>query len=72
MPRRYIIPMQEIYKRRALEWEYHFKNRRTVAENLVMYDQYRVTRTLQREMPAPIMRADGSLLECLKTVHLRE
>ena len=68
MPRRYIIPVREIYKRRAAEFEYHYNNHRTVTETMVMYDAYRVANTLRREIPAPIMRADGSLIEGLATV----
>lgn len=71
MPRRYIIPKKEVLRRRALEWEYHFNNRRTVTETFVVYDPYRVINTITREVPAPIMRADGSLLEGLATVRGR-
>lgn len=68
MPRRYIIPKKEVLRRRALEWEYHYNNRRIVAETFGMYDPYRVVNTLQKEIPAPIMRTDGSLLEGLATI----
>lgn len=68
MSRRYIIPQKEILKRRALEWEYHYNNRRKVAECFVMYDRDRVINTITREIPSPIMRADGSLLDGLATV----
>lgn len=71
MPRRYIIPKKEVLRRRALEWEYHYNNRRIVAETFSLYDNYRVIATIQREVPFPIMRADGSLLEGLKTVQGR-
>lgn len=68
MPRKYIIPKKEVIARRALEWEYHYNNRRKVRECFVVYDPVRVIATITREIPAPIMRADGSLLEALATV----
>ncbi len=71
MPRRYIIPKKEVIRRRALEWEYHYNNHRIVSETFVMHDPYRVINTISREVPAPIMRADGSLLEGLATVRGR-
>ena len=71
MPRRYIIPKQEVLRRRALEWEHHYNNRRIVTETFVVYDPFRVINTINRNVPAPIMRADGSLLEGLATVRGR-
>lgn len=68
MARKYIIKQKEVLARRALEWEYHFNNRRTVKEVFVIYDPLRVINTLTREIPSPIMRADGSLLEGIATV----
>lgn len=68
MPRKYIIPKKEVLARRALEWEYHYGNHRTVSECFGLYDKARVINTLTREIPAPIMRADGSLLEGIATV----
>lgn len=68
MPRKYIIPKKEVIARRALEWEYHYNNRRKVRECFVVYDPLRVINTITREIPAPIMRADGSLLEGIATV----
>lgn len=71
MPRKYIIPKKEVLTRRALEWEHHYNNRRKVKECFVVYDAFRVINTITREIPPPIMRADGSLLECLATVRGR-
>lgn len=71
MPRKYIIPKKEVITRRALEWEHHYNARRTVAEVFAFYDPARVASTITREIPPPIMRADGSLLEGLATVRGR-
>lgn len=71
MARKYIIPKKEVIARRALEWEYHYNNRRTVKEVFGIYDPLRVINTITREIPAPIMRADGSLLEGIATVRGR-
>lgn len=71
MPRKYIIPKKEVLARRALEWEYHYGNRRKVKEVFGIYDPLRVINTITREIPAPIMRADGSLLEGIATVRGR-
>lgn len=68
MPRKYIIPKKEVIARRALEWEYHYGNHRAITEVFGLYDKDRVINTIKREIPAPIMRADGSLLEGLATV----
>ncbi|MBL0320759.1 MAG: hypothetical protein IPP74_15900 [Alphaproteobacteria bacterium] len=71
MARKYIIPKKEVLARRALEWEYHYGNRRKVMEVFGIYDPLRVINTITREIPSPIMRADGSLLEGIATVRGR-
>lgn len=71
MPRKHIVTKKEMIARRAKEWEYHYNNRRKVQEVFAIYDPLRVASTITREIPPPVMRLDGSLIEGIATIRGR-
>jgi len=68
MPRLHIVPIKNVYASRAKEWERHYNNWRKVQETFSMYDKASVIRVLQQEIPVPIMRTDGSLVDGIPTL----
>jgi hypothetical protein len=71
MPRLNVVPIKKVYARRAKEYEYHLNNRRTVKNVFSLYDQASVIRVLRREIPEPVMRTDGSLVDGIPTLRGR-
>jgi len=71
MPRLHTVTIKEIYASRAKEWERHYNNRRVVQETYAIYDHASVCRVLQREIPPPVMRTDGSLVDGIPTLRGR-
>lgn len=71
MPRLHTVPIKQVYASRAKEYERHYNNRRTVQETFSVYNQTSVIRVLQQEIPAPVMRTDGSLIDGIPTLRGR-
>jgi len=66
MPRRTIISVKEIYKRRASAWEWHYNNRKT-ARSAGMNTEH-IAQVVQRCVPRPVMRIDGTLSESIAVI----
>ena len=62
MPRSNVITIQDMYRRRATNWEHHYKNR-GLAKSFATEDQERISRAISQRVPYPKMLADGSLLD---------
>jgi hypothetical protein len=71
MPRLHKVTIKELYASRAKEFERHYNNHRTVQEVFAVYDHASVCRVLQREIPPPVMRTDGSLIDGIPTIRGR-
>lgn len=68
MPRRAIITKAKIFKRRAVAWEWHYRNRQTVRTASANMDTTKVAQILSRTIPPPVMRIDGTLTEGIATL----
>ena len=68
MPRAVVMPVKEIYTRRATNWEWHYKNR-SVAKLFAGEDAIRINYALNARLPVPELLVDGSLYDSL--THLR-
>lgn len=62
MPRKYVLSVDDINRRRGQSWEYHYNNRQ-LAKMYDPTDAARVSQIIMREAPPPEMRIDGSLLD---------
>lgn len=63
MARRVVISKKEIYRMRGTNWEWHYQHHVMVRGLGSSLDREKIARVIAREVPAPIMRIDGSLLE---------
>jgi hypothetical protein len=69
MPRREVLTVKEIYKRRATAWEMHYRNRTTARQIAIqMNDATRVIRAIQKHVPAPEIEFDGYLYRPLDVI----
>lgn len=68
MGRRIVISKNEIYKKRAQSWEYHYSNRGLVKQISLSLDAQKIINTIVRYVPAPQLRVDGCLLEGMDTL----
>lgn len=68
MSRRVVISQKEIYRRRGTEWAWHYKNYVFVRGLGTSLDREKIASVIQREVPNPIMRIDGSLVEGIETL----
>ena len=62
MPRKYVLSVKDINRRRGESWEQHYRNRE-LAKMYAPQDAARVSQIIMREVPPPEMRIDGSLLD---------
>ncbi len=68
MARRIIVPRNEIYRRRARSWEYHYSNRGLVKQIALSLDAQSIINIVDRYVPAPKLRTDGCLIEGIDTL----
>jgi hypothetical protein len=62
MAKRYILPINEIYKRRGQNWEYHYNKRVMVAQSAHTLDVRHVTEIISLNVPPPELITDASIL----------
>lgn len=65
MSRRLIIPRTDIYRRRAGNWEWHYKNHLLARQVGLSTDTNRVLSALRYAVPPPEMQIDASIVEGL-------
>lgn len=68
MGRRIVVSKNEIYKRRARSWEYHYSNRGLVKQIALSLDAQKIINTIVRCVPEPKLRVDGCLIEGIDTL----
>lgn len=69
MPRRDVVTITDIQRRRATSWEMHYRNRNLARQiAMQMQDPMRVIRTIQRHVPAPTIEFDGYLYRPLDVI----
>ena len=62
MAKKYILTIKQIYKNRAAQWEFHYKQRETVKQISSSLDTHRVITVIQNHIPAPELLIDATLL----------
>lgn len=62
MGRRLIVRKDDIYKRRAEAWEFHYQNRETAKQLSSCLDVTKILITISREVPSPELDITGRLI----------
>lgn len=62
MPRRLIVRKDDIYKRRAEAWEFHYKNREMAKQISGGLDVQKILITISREVPPPELDITARLI----------
>lgn len=68
MSRRIVIKAAEIYRRRAQNWEWHYKNRAMARDLCLQLDAWKVYGVVSRCVPAPEMTVEGSIVRGMDTI----
>lgn len=69
MPRREIVTIEDIQRRRATSWEMHYRNRTTSRQiALQMNDPIHVINAIQKHVPQPEIELDGYLYRPLDVI----
>jgi hypothetical protein len=71
MPRRIIIPIREIQRRRAINWDWHYSRHSLAREMCAYVSSGDVQSTIARHVPAPVMDICGAYVEGIATVRGR-
>jgi hypothetical protein len=61
------ITVKEMYRRRADAWEYHYR-RREIAKTFNPEDRAHILLIVTQRVPAPVMLADGSVMDGIETL----
>lgn len=62
MAKRVVVSINEMYRRRAVNWEWHYQSR-GIAQTYSQEDREKVIRIISHEVPAPVMRLDGAIMD---------
>lgn len=68
MARRSVLRMKDINRLRGCNWEHHYKNRSMIGALAVNREKEYIARVIERSVPPPVMRVDGSLVEGIATL----
>lgn len=69
MPRRILLSVQDIYRRRAASWEEHYQRRNLVSATVANgMDAIKVIRVINKNLPNPMIEIDGYLYRPLDVI----
>lgn len=69
MPRRDIVTIEEVQRRRATSWEMHYRNRQTVRQMVMQVNAATYINTIKRHVPSPEIEVDGYLYRPLDVIN---
>jgi hypothetical protein len=68
MAKAYLLTVKEINKRRAANWEFHYAQRTYARQAAASVDVDHIARAIQRNIPAPELLVDGSILSGIEEI----
>lgn len=68
MPRREIVTIKDLIKRRATAWEIHYQNRKAVQQLMAQVEVTLYVNAIHRNVPPPQIETDGYLYRPLPVI----